>query len=248
MNLDRQLMILARFLARRDIELFESDWTLEPIDLIVLLGSSLLASADVAAKAFLSGVGHQLLIAGGVGHSTDFLRAAVRRFSDLDGIEVDGRGEADILADVLALRHGICREGLLIESQSTNCGSNAWEVKSLLQRQGLEPSSILLIQDPTMQRRSHASFERAWRGERSPRFISFAPFVPIVKSGLVEPPGQWDFERFVSLVLGEIPRLMDTADGYGPLGKDFIEHVDIPGDVIAAHSEVALWFGATNRT
>lgn len=43
--------------------------------------------------------------------------------------------------------------------------------------------------------------------------------------------GMWDMERYVSLLLGEIPRLTDDENGYGPAGKDFIAHVDIPDRV-----------------
>lgn len=44
--------------------------------------------------------------------------------------------------------------------------------------------------------------------------------------------GVWDVERYLSLLLGEIPRLRD--DGYGPAGKNFIDHVDIPASAEAA--------------
>jgi hypothetical protein len=43
--------------------------------------------------------------------------------------------------------------------------------------------------------------------------------------------GMWDIERYVSLLLGEIPRLTDDENGYGPCGKDFIAHVEIPAEV-----------------
>jgi len=36
------------------------------------------------------------------------------------------------------------------------------------------------------------------------------------------------------LLLGELPRLRDDINGYGPLGRDFIVHVDIPAEVEAA--------------
>ena len=35
-------------------------------------------------------------------------------------------------------------------------------------------------------------------------------------------------------MLGELPRLRDDINGYGPLGRDFIVHVDIPAEVEAA--------------
>lgn len=38
-------------------------------------------------------------------------------------------------------------------------------------------------------------------------------------------------ERYLSLIAGELPRLRDDETGYGPRGKDFIIHVDIPRDI-----------------
>ena len=34
--------------------------------------------------------------------------------------------------------------------------------------------------------------------------------------------------RYLALILGELPRLADNPQGYGPQGKGFIAHVDIP--------------------
>ncbi len=34
--------------------------------------------------------------------------------------------------------------------------------------------------------------------------------------------------RYLALLLGELPRLLDNAQGYGPNGKGFITHVDFP--------------------
>jgi hypothetical protein len=38
----------------------------------------------------------------------------------------------------------------------------------------------------------------------------------------------WPVDRYLSLILGEVPRLRDDAKGYGPAGRDFIVHVDFP--------------------
>ncbi|MNP48303.1 hypothetical protein D3C76_1424110 [compost metagenome] len=46
--------------------------------------------------------------------------------------------------------------------------------------------------------------------------------------------GLWPVERYLSLVLGELPRLKDDVNGYGPAGRDFIAHVEIPANVEAA--------------
>ncbi|RIG31652.1 hypothetical protein CUA56_25275, partial [Shigella boydii] len=39
---------------------------------------------------------------------------------------------------------------------------------------------------------------------------------------------------YLSLLTGELPRLHDDSDGYGPRGRDFIVHVDFPAEVIQA--------------
>jgi hypothetical protein len=46
--------------------------------------------------------------------------------------------------------------------------------------------------------------------------------------------GVWGVERFISLLLGEVVRLRDDPNGYGPKGKNFIDHVEIPAAVEAA--------------
>ena len=48
----------------------------------------------------------------------------------------------------------------------------------------------------------------------------------------------WDMDRYITLLMGEIPRLADNADGYGPRGKGFIAHVDIPNEVEEAFLEL----------
>ncbi|KAJ9355289.1 hypothetical protein DTO280E4_6504 [Paecilomyces variotii] len=119
------------------------------------------------------------------------------------------------------------------------------------------PRTFLIIQDPTMMLRTKASFEKAYQDILPAReFICFPTFVPEVKlstststytsgsgsdssemmtitySNTTPPPeGLWDFERFYDLIMGEIPRLRDDKEGYGPNGKGFITHVDVPRDV-----------------
>jgi hypothetical protein len=51
----------------------------------------------------------------------------------------------------------------------------------------------------------------------------------------------WPLDRYVSLLLGELPRLTD----YGPAGRDFIAQVDVPTEVQQAADHLK---GATNFT
>ena len=48
------------------------------------------------------------------------------------------------------------------------------------------------------------------------------------------PLGMWDMPHYVRLLLGEIPRLVDDEQGYGPRGKGFLAHIDVPDEVVSA--------------
>lgn len=50
--------------------------------------------------------------------------------------------------------------------------------------------------------------------------------------------GMWNIERYITLLMGEIPRLLDDTNGYGPRGMNFIAHVDIPSIVMDAFIEL----------
>ncbi|MGN1179681.1 MAG: hypothetical protein ACI4SD_00600 [Suilimivivens sp.] len=42
--------------------------------------------------------------------------------------------------------------------------------------------------------------------------------------------------------MGEIPRLRDNEDGYGPKGKNYIAHVDIPVEVESAFEKLRVLY------
>ena len=208
--------------------------------MLLLAGSAVLSSAKVAADALANAAARRVLVSGGVGHSTPELWRNVRESDAYGLLSVEGRAEADILRDILVDRLGVPANLVVVESRSTNCGANAWESKRVLEKEAIDVRSMILVQDPTMQRRTHASFERAWRGSAAPRLVSFASVLPKLGDDLVLwPGGVWTFDRFVSLLLGEIPRLRDDVEGYGPRGRDYIEHVDIPDEVLASYGRVS---------
>ena len=214
-------------------------------DVLVLLGNSVLHTVTSVAAGMKSGVADQLLIVGGNGHSTEHLREAVRAFWPYQDVAVDDRAEAEIMRDLLVQAHGLGKASILIETESTNCGANAENTRRLLESQGLRPEHVILVQDPTMQRRTWASFRRVWGVEHPIRFLNCPTFVPQVRpeneSLAFENPdraGLWAMERFVSLVMGEIPRLRNDENGYGPKGKGYIVAVDIPSEVEAAYQRL----------
>ena len=50
--------------------------------------------------------------------------------------------------------------------------------------------------------------------------------------------GMWPMERYLTLLMGEISRLSDTPEGYGPSGKGYIAHVEIPEEVETAFTQL----------
>jgi hypothetical protein len=228
---DADLATIGRWLARRDP-------LLGCYDVLVLCGSAVLACLDVAARAVHDGLAGSVLVTGGVGHSTPYLAEALRAHPSYAGVATAGRPEAAVLAELLVGHLGVPAAAVTTEERSTNCGENAALSLQVLERRA-EVRRVLLVQDPTMQRRTHASFDHHQRDAARPvEVASHAPFVPVVDHDGVGPGGgaapAWSRERFASLAVGEVRRLRDDADGYGPRGAGFLDHVDVPADVLAA--------------
>ncbi len=237
------LQLIAGFLARRDVPALDPT---RPVDVLVLCGSAVLPSVEVAATAFHDGAVGRILVSGGTGHSTEHLHAAVRAHPTYD-VVVEGRSEAAVLAEILERHLGVPASALTTEEESTNCGENgAHSVRMLAAWPDV--ASVVVVQDPTMQRRTHAVFdrvlsERALAHGPEVRLTSFAPFLPRVAADAVgDGSGTpvWTRERFTSLALGEVRRLRDDEDGYGPRGTGFIDHVDVPDDVLAAYERLRV--------
>jgi uncharacterized SAM-binding protein YcdF (DUF218 family) len=234
---------IAAYLARRDIPSLSP--ALAPrADVLVLCGSAVLAAIDRAATAFHHGLADRLLVSGGVGHSTPYLRRAVRESPRYGDVPTGARPESAIIAEILRRHHDVPDAAILTEDGSTNCGENAQFSVDLLTRASLTLRSVLLIQDPTMQRRTHECFRRSLRDAGSVSILSYAPFVPAVPdlgARNVREEGRtvWSMRRFTALLLGEMRRLHDDEQGYGPRGAGFIDHVDVPYDVMDAYQRLA---------
>lgn len=244
---------LVSFLAKRDIKELTASALMKltnkkQVALLILLGNSIPYTGELVAEAYKNGLADRIMIVGGIGHSTDFLRTSIMNHPKYSNLPVKDRTEAEILQGVICEYLGKkINNDLILEEKSTNCGSNAREALKMCNLKGLNPETVILIQDPTMQLRTNASFEKEW-ANNNVKFINFAPFIPLVKkdnrsfnfnNNII---GLWTHERFLSLVLGEIPRLYDDKHGYGPLGKGYIAHLDIPGDVMGAYNALTNKF------
>ncbi|MFI5953999.1 YdcF family protein [Cryptosporangium sp. NPDC051539] len=236
------LNTLVDFCARRDVE--SLDRLTEPADVAILFGGSILAGGDVFAAAIRRGVAGKYLIVGGEGHSTDALRDAMRDHLGWD--DVDNRTEAELFDRYLHERHGTRAD--LLETASTNCGSNIRNALAVLDEAGIPRRRVVLIQDASMQLRMHACLRLH---APDTEIVGFAAHRTTFDRHLapVDPPrGLWPTGRYIELLMGEIPRLTDDESGYGPNGRGFIVHVDVPDAVREAHRALeAAGIGTTRK-
>lgn len=206
-------------------------------DAVILAGNAVIpvidAAFDIASRHHVP-----LIISGGIGHSTTFLYHAVACHPEYNQIQTTGKTEAAILAEIAQRFWSIPSGNITVEDQSTNCGENARFTLDMVCTRGMNLTTALVMQDPTMQRRTLATFARISQGcESAPHWLSYPGFIPELintSDGLTFLPpadGLWPVARYLSLILGEVPRLRDDAQGYGPNGRDFLVHVPFPDNV-----------------
>lgn len=206
-------------------------------DCVILAGNAVMPTIDAACK-IARDQQIPLLISGGIGHSTTFLYSAIAQHPHYNTIRTTGRAEATILADIAHQFWHIPHEKIWIEDQSTNCGENARFSIALLNQAVERVHTAIVVQDPTMQRRTMATFARASQQcTNAPHWFSWPGFTPRLintPDGLAFQPrvrGLWPVERYLSLVMGEVPRLRDDANGYGPNGRDYLAHIEFPPEI-----------------
>lgn len=248
----QNINILGRFCGKRDIDALtahnlQTKYGLQQADVMVLFGGSVLSGGDVLANAMKNRIGGTYVIVGGAGHTTETLRRKVQE--EYPEIITEGLPEAEIFNRYLTAVYGVKADYL--ETGSTNCGNNITYLLDLLERQKIAFRSIILCQDATMQQRMDAGLRKYVSDDVT--IVNFAAYRAevIARNGQLTYSenihGMWDIDRYVNLLMGEIPRLTDDADGYGPCGKDFIAHVDIPGEVETAFEELKKVYGGNTR-
>lgn len=247
---------IGKFIAVRDIEKLNKEslkekYGIAKVKILILLGSSITYTIKCAVEAYDNGICEKILICGGIGHSTEILRNTIKSHPIYKDIKVEGKAEADIFKEVITKYYDISSEDIIIENKSTNCGDNAKKAIELLDNINMEYDSLILIQDPTMQLRSYLSFLKYLKGKDNITLINYAPFIPVLNNNIeitnTEVDGIWNLERYLELIMGEIPRLRDNEKGYGPKGANFIEHVDIPDNIKIAYEKLSSIVGNKYR-
>lgn len=238
--------ILGEFCGVRDIDeltptALKNKFGISQVDVAVLFGGSILAGGDVFAEVMKNNLAKKYIIVGGAGHTTETLRE--KMFSVLQKNFPPQSTEAELFNQYLIEKYNFRAD--FLECESTNCGNNITLLLELLKRENLPYENILMIQDSTIQRRMHATWRR-YVGEQL--IINYAAYRVKVISVNDElqfekvPLGMWNVERYIKLLMGDVARLQDNAEGYGPKGKNFIANVDVPEKVLAAFNYLKNYF------
>lgn len=245
-NISEWINILNNFCGKRDIPALTSyelnkKYGFSQADVMVLFGGTILCGGDVLAHAIQNKVAKKYIIVGGIGHTTSLLREKVKElFPEINTKNFETLSEAEIFSNYLKYKYNLKPD--LLECNSTNCGNNITYMLDLLNKHKIPFKNIIISQDATMQLRMDATLRKYVSNEIE--IINYATYSVKVseKDGNLtydkNIPGMWDINHFITLLMGEIPRLTDDKNGYGPKGKNYLAHIDIPDNVQNAFSEL----------
>ena len=243
--------ILGNFCGKRDIKSLTraelaAKYKLAKADVMVLFGGSIMAGGDVLAQAIKNGIAKKYIIVGGIGHTTEKLRQKIHE--RYPAIMTAGLPEAAIFTEYLRCKYNMQPD--FLETESTNCGNNITYLLKLLAKEKIKFNNIIITQDATMQYRMEAVLRKYANSLEIINFAAYHISVTVKQGKLVfaeEVPGMWSMQEYITLLMGEIVRLADTKDGYGPAGKNYIVHVAIPAEVQNAFDELKKFYGTMIR-
>ena len=239
----KNINMLGAFCGKRDVPELTSEqlfkkYGFKQADVMVLFGGSILCGGNVLAEAMQKHIAKKYVIVGGAGHTTETLR--IRMHDAFPMIETNGLPEAEVFDKYLQYQYRL--EVDFLECRSTNCGNNITYLLDLLRENNVDFKSIILSQAATMQHRMEAGLKK-YAGN-DVQIINYAVYAVkvVVKNAKLSYEqdiwGMWEMERYISLLMGEIPRLSDDENGYGPKGTNYIAHVDMPSEIRQAFYEL----------
>ncbi|QDY78235.1 YdcF family protein [Streptomyces qinzhouensis] len=179
----------------------------EPVEVAIGLGSHDPGVADTAARLYHQGLMKTLVFSGGNSPTTK------GRFP---------RGEAVHYREH-ALTLGVPDDAILVEPHATNTGANIALSRELLAREGIRPSSVLLITKPYMERRAYATTRRVWPEvdvRCASEDLAFADYLTAIG----------DQKLVVDMLVGDLQRIIE----YPKLG--YAIEQDVPKDVRTAYT------------
>uniref|UniRef100_A0A914E849 DUF218 domain-containing protein n=1 Tax=Acrobeloides nanus TaxID=290746 RepID=A0A914E849_9BILA len=175
--------------------------SLEKADCILVLGSHDDRVAERAAELYLQSYAPLLIFSGGIGVLT-------KDWTDT---------EADRFAKI-AVSKGVPMEAILVENRSTNTGENILFTRKILEENGLDPKSFIVVQKPYMEKRSYATFKKHWPDKilmvTSPQ-ISFEEY----------PTEEIPIDHVINIMVGDLQRIKEYP------AKGFQIYMEVSDDV-----------------
>lgn len=161
------------------------DQPLQRADCLLIMGSHDLRVAEYGARLYLDGWAPMMVCSGGLGNQTSNLwdEPEARKFAQI------------------ARQMGVPEEKILLEEKSTNTGENIIFSRRLLQSKSIDPSSILLVHKPYMERRALATFQKLWPDKKA--WVSSPPLM------MEEyPNGGICMEEMINIMVGDFQRIL----------------------------------------
>ncbi|RXX48613.1 hypothetical protein DD600_26960, partial [Enterobacter cloacae] len=116
--------------------------------------------------------------------ATTFLSSSIAKHPRARTMPPTGRAGAAILASIARQFWQITADRVWVEDQSSYCGENAAFSRELMKHHRFAPGRVLVVQEPTMQRRTMETFARVCRDEPvSLEWVSHAGFTPVLQNG-----------------------------------------------------------------
>ncbi|RSM90856.1 hypothetical protein DMH04_04220 [Kibdelosporangium aridum] len=182
---------------------------LKACDVAIGLGSHDLGVATFSAELYRAGLFPVLVFSGGNSPTT------AKRFPGGEAVHYREH----------ALTLGVPNSVILVEPRAGNTGQNITLSRAVLNEQGYEPRSLLIISKPYMERRAFATCRKVW-----PEVAVTCASEPLKFDDYVQSIG--DEKLVIDMLVGDLQRVIE----YPKLG--FAVEQDVPADVLAAYERL----------
>lgn len=188
-----------------------------PCSVAVGLGSHDLGVADATVDLYCRGMAPLIVFTGATSRTTQGRMP---------------RGEAVHYRE-RALELGVPPAAVLVEPKATNTGENIRFTRTLLEEQGIEVESILLVSKPYEERRAYATARKLW-----PEVEIVSASAPMSFRHYVDSIG--DPRLVIDMLVGALQRLQLYPR------QGFMVAIPVPGEVLAAYRRLCA-SGFTSR-
>ncbi|MDG9693023.1 YdcF family protein [Streptomyces sp. DH17] len=195
--------------ARRVWDYHQMGHTPRPCSVAVGLGSHDLGVADTAVSLYKRGMAPLLLFTGATSPTTR---------------ERMPRGEA-VHYQERAVELGVPSTAILVEPRARNTGENIRFSRELLEKEGIEVASVLLISKPYEERRAYATARKLW-----PAVEVVSASAPMTLDEYVDSIG--DARLVIDMLVGALQRLMLYPE------QGFMISQPVPSDVLDAYERL----------